>query len=120
MTTLLGIIYAITSVLLVIIVLIQSGKGAGMGIFGGGSSTTFGAQSGDILTKITTVLGVVFFGIALLFAVAKPWKSNIKAGGTSATGAALQPPGYTNTGATNGKTAAPTATVPGPGSVTNR
>jgi preprotein translocase subunit SecG len=66
--TILAIIYAVACLLLVIMVLLQSGKGAGMGIFGGGSNTTFGTQGGDILTRITTVLGVLFFGIALLIA----------------------------------------------------
>lgn len=119
MTTLLGIIYAITCILLVIIVLIQSGKGAGMGIFGGGSNTTFGAQSGDILTRITTVLGVIFFGIALLFAVAKPWKSDVKAGGAGKSRMSIKTPGYTNQNTTNGKAAAPSAKATVPGSLTN-
>ena len=69
MLTLLIVIYAIASLFLVIFVLLQAGKGAGMGLFGGGgSNTTFGAQGGDILTRITTVLGVIFFGIALIIA----------------------------------------------------
>lgn len=72
MITLLSIIYAISCVLLIVVVLIQSGKGAGMGIFGGGgSNTTFGAQGGNILTKITTVLGIIFFGVAIILAVDK-------------------------------------------------
>ncbi len=69
MITFLAVIYAIVSVLLIIVVMIQSGKGSGMGIFGGGGGSTFGAQSGDILTKITTILGVLFFGIALFMGV---------------------------------------------------
>jgi len=69
MITFLAVIYGIVSVLLIIIVMIQSGKGAGMGIFGGGGGTTFGAQSGDILTKITTVLGILFFGLAIVMGV---------------------------------------------------
>ena len=72
MITLLSIIYGIASVFLIIIVLIQSGKGAGMGLFGGGgSNTTFGAQGGNILTRITTVLGIIFFGLAIIFAIDK-------------------------------------------------
>lgn len=73
MLTLLSILYAIASILLIIVVLIQAGKGAGMGLFGGGgSNTTFGAQGGNILTRITTILGVIFFGIAIIFAVHLP------------------------------------------------
>lgn len=70
MITFLAIIYGIASAFLVIFILLQAGKGAGMGIFGGGgSSTTFGAQGGDVLTRITTVLGIVFFGVALIIAL---------------------------------------------------
>lgn len=69
MLTILAIVYSIAALLLVIVVMIQAGKGAGMGIFGGGgSNTTFGTQGGDILTRITTVLGILFFGIAMVIA----------------------------------------------------
>ena len=77
MITLLSILYAVASILLIIVVLIQAGKGAGMGIFGGGgSNTTFGAQGGNILTRITTILGIIFFGIAIIFAVHEPNKKS--------------------------------------------
>ncbi len=70
MLTFLAVVYGIASIFLVIFVLLQAGKGAGMGIFGGGgSNTTFGAQGGDILTRITTVLGILFFGIAMIIAL---------------------------------------------------
>jgi len=68
MFTLLGIIYAITCILLVIVVMLQSGKSGSMGLFGGGGSSSIGSQGGDIMTRITTVLGVIFFVLALTFA----------------------------------------------------
>ncbi len=62
------IIYLIVAIALVGIILIQQGKGAEMGAsFGaGGANTVFGAAgSGNALTKATTVLAILFFGIAL-------------------------------------------------------
>ena len=56
-------IHIIASVLLVILVLLQAGKGSSIGaaLGGGASQTLFGPTgSGNILTKITTGLAIVF------------------------------------------------------------
>lgn len=68
----------IISLLLVLIVLVQSEEGGGLGgIFGGGNSALMGARSGNILTKITTVLSILFFVTALVFSLvmARPTKA---------------------------------------------
>lgn len=56
--------------MLIIIVLLQQGKGADMGAtFGGGSNTVFGASGADnLLTRVTTVLAVVFMCTSLYLA----------------------------------------------------
>lgn len=75
--TLLLVFLGIISVLLILIVLIQNEEGDGLGgIFGGSTNSAFGARSGNILTKITTVLSVLFFAIAIVFALvlARPSK----------------------------------------------
>lgn len=62
------IIYLVVSIALVGIILLQQGKGAEMGAsFGaGGANTVFGAAgSGNVLTKTTTILAILFFAIAL-------------------------------------------------------
>ncbi len=62
------IVYLVVSIALVGIILLQQGKGAEMGAsFGaGGANTVFGAAgSGNALTKATTILAILFFGIAL-------------------------------------------------------
>ena len=63
------VIFLLSAVLLIIIVLMQDEQGEGLGgLFGGGSTTTFGSRSGNVLTKFTGILGAVFlvcsFGLA--------------------------------------------------------
>lgn len=52
----------IISALIIIVVLLQFGKGAEAGLMGGGASDAVfsGAQKGNILSKITVVLAVAF------------------------------------------------------------
>lgn len=61
-STLLLVMFIIVAVLLVALVLLQDDQGEGLGgVFGGSSSSPFGAKSGNVLTRATTVLGVLFF-----------------------------------------------------------
>ncbi len=67
--TLLMIAFGVVSVSLVVLILMQCGRGAGIGAaFGSGSSSTiFGsAGSGNFLTRITGILGGLFCVICLL------------------------------------------------------
>jgi preprotein translocase subunit SecG len=70
MTTSLMILQAIVSVLLIISVLLQFGKGAEAGLMGGagGESVFTGSQQGNILSKITVVLSIIFLGNSVLLA----------------------------------------------------
>ena len=62
LTSLLMIIHLVVCVALILIILLQTGKGAGMGAaFGGASQTLFGATGRvTFLTKVTIVAGVIF------------------------------------------------------------
>ncbi|MFB3926653.1 MAG: preprotein translocase subunit SecG [Syntrophales bacterium] len=64
------IVHVIVSFLLVLIVLLQKGKGASMGAaFGGSSQTIFGSSGpGTFLGKITAVIAVVFMATSLYLA----------------------------------------------------
>ena len=63
------VIFLLSAVLLIVLVLMQDEQGEGLGgLFGGGSTTTFGSRSGNVLTKFTGILGAIFlicsFGLA--------------------------------------------------------
>jgi len=62
MTTLLTIVHIVVCLFLVVIVLLQHGKGASMGAaFGGSSQTVFGTEGPlPLLNKITTWAAIVF------------------------------------------------------------
>jgi len=70
-STVLLVFFVIVAVLLVLLVLVQNEEGDSLGgIFAGGSGSAFGSRSGNVLTRITTVLGALFLifslGLALL------------------------------------------------------
>ncbi|SFN20938.1 preprotein translocase subunit SecG [Marinobacter pelagius] len=72
METLVVVVHVVIAVALVGLVLIQQGKGADAGAaFGGGASqTVFGSQgSGSFLTRVTTILAIVFFVTSFSLAV---------------------------------------------------
>jgi preprotein translocase subunit SecG len=68
---LLLVVFIITAVLLILLVLVQNEEGDSLGgIFAGGSASAFGSRSGNVLTRVTSVLGALFLilslGMALL------------------------------------------------------
>ena len=65
-------IHVLVCISMVIVVLLQQGKGADVGaVFGGSSSTTFGASgAGNFMTKITWCCAVVFFSTSIFLAYA--------------------------------------------------
>lgn len=63
------VVYLIVAIILIGFVLIQQGKGAGMGAsFGSGASNTvFGASgAGNFMTRTTAILAVLFFILSLV------------------------------------------------------
>lgn len=65
-------VHIIVCITMVIVVLLQQGKGADVGaVFGGSSSTVFGASgAGNFLTKVTWGCAVLFFATSILLAYA--------------------------------------------------
>lgn len=62
MVTFLTILYVFVCVFLILVVLLQAGRGGGMGTaFGGSSQTVFGgAGAGNFLTRLTVVMAAMF------------------------------------------------------------
>ena len=55
------IVFVVSALLLMTVVLIQDDQGGGIGgMFGGGSGSPFGARTGNVLTRLTSVLAVIF------------------------------------------------------------
>jgi preprotein translocase subunit SecG len=61
-------IHVMACVFLIVVVLLQTGKGADMGaVFGGGSQTLFGSSgAGNFLTKLTTGTAIAFMITSLV------------------------------------------------------
>jgi len=71
MTTLVVALHVTVCILLILIVLLQSGKGAEMGVSlgGGAGQTLFGAGGpATVLTKITTAVAIIFMVTSLTLA----------------------------------------------------
>ena len=68
MTIVLIVLHVIVSLGPILLVLLQTGKGAEVGaVFGGSSSTIFGSSgAGNFLTRLTTGMAIVFMATSLL------------------------------------------------------
>jgi preprotein translocase subunit SecG len=73
-TNLIAVIFLISSIVLILVVLIQKGKGGGLSsaFAGGMASGLLGSKTGDVLTWITIGLASVFIFFALI--LNKWWK----------------------------------------------
>ncbi len=65
-------IHIVICIALIIVILLQQGKGAEIGaVFGGSSQTVFGASgAGNMLTKTTWAMAAVFFATSIFLAYA--------------------------------------------------
>jgi len=69
MVTTLMVLQGIVSIFLIITVLLQFGKGAEAGLMGGTSDSVMtGGQQGNVLSKITTFLAIIFLGNSVYLA----------------------------------------------------
>lgn len=72
MQTFVLVVHIILAVLMIVLILVQHGKGAdaGASFGGGGAATVFGASgSGNFLTRLTAILTALFFVTSLTLAI---------------------------------------------------
>jgi preprotein translocase subunit SecG len=71
---LLAFLFGVVCVFLILLILIQKGRGGGLsGAFGGaGGNTAFGTKTGDLLTWVTSVV----FGVFLLLSCGLIWTTD--------------------------------------------
>ena len=63
------VVFVVSALLLMVVVLIQDDQGGGIGgMFGGGGGTPFGARTGNVMTRLTAVLAVIFLVAAFVLA----------------------------------------------------
>jgi preprotein translocase subunit SecG len=88
-------VYVLACLMLLLVVLLQQGKGGDISsaFGGGGSQTAFGARAGaTVLTRATTVLGVLFMLGAILIGIMGRSSDSSIMGGVSGPAPAAQTP----------------------------
>ncbi len=112
MNVFITIVHVLVCIVLILVVLLQAGKGANMGAaFGGSSQTVFGSSgAGSFLGKMTTLVAAVFMLTSLTLSYFSVSKSSSIMEGVSrpaAKTAAPAVPQKTGVPADTGKAAAP-------------
>lgn len=71
-------LHVIACILLILVVLLQAGRGGGLsGAFGmGDNQTLFGTRAGDFLTKATTTVAIIFMAGSLVLAIISSKRSS--------------------------------------------
>lgn len=101
MITLVIVVHILVSLGLILVVLLQTGKGADMGaVFGGSSATVFGSSgAGNFLTRLTTGMAVVFMLTSLFLGYTSGKKPSATIFDTGAPQTQQPAPGQPPTGA---------------------
>ena len=62
--------HVLVCVLLIVMVLLQKGRGSALGLTSGNSSSYFGSSgSGNLMTRLTTALAICFFATSVTLGV---------------------------------------------------
>lgn len=84
MQTAITILHVLVAVFLIVVVLLQSGKGGGINALGGSNTNLFGARgAGNFLTKLTAACAVIFFLTSLTLSILSSKTGSVVAGSTT-------------------------------------
>ncbi|MEY2494216.1 MAG: preprotein translocase subunit SecG [Verrucomicrobiota bacterium] len=110
-------VFIFVAVLMVLVILMQRPKSEGLGAaFGGGvTENIFGAQTTNVLTKITGWLAAIFFLLTFVLSILYAHKGNSRSNLSQDVGKNLPPPPITSPTPSPG----PSSAVGPPGTVTN-
>ncbi len=116
MITLVTVLHVLVCVVLILVILLQAGKGGGMGAaFGGGSQTVFGGRGAQtFLGKVTSACAAIFMITSLVLAYHASHTSSIVKPDFAAPARPAGPTGETNVPAPPplGQTGAPAPATP--------
>ena len=108
-------ILIIVSLFMVLLVLMQKAKndgGMGAALGGGAAEATFGADTGNVLTKATINAAVAFFVLSLLLYLGHIYVRNNAAAEAATALPTIEAPAAMDNSAANGSEDAPAVTMP--------
>lgn len=75
LSSILNVLVLLVSVFMILLVLIQRGKGGGLaGAFGGvGGSSAFGSRAGDVFTRVTIIVAAVWILLIMIHVKVAQW-----------------------------------------------
>ena len=113
-------LYVFVALLMILVILMQRPKSEGLGAaFGGGvTENIFGAQTTNVLTKITSWLAAIFFLLTFVLSILYAHKGNTDSGLHRELMKSQPPPAATTT-ASPSASPGPSSAVSPPGTVTN-
>lgn len=69
LSTFVNIIHVFVCVFLILVVLLQQGRGGGLGAVGGSAAQVFGGRgAGNFMTRLTAICAIVFLGTSVSLA----------------------------------------------------
>jgi preprotein translocase subunit SecG len=69
LSTFVNIIHVFVCVFLILVVLLQQGRGGGLGAVGGSAAQVFGGRgAGNFMTRLTAICAIVFLGTSISLA----------------------------------------------------